>query len=119
MRHSYHREKLGGAVDTLATMAAPIQKRLEYAWLGMHTLMSHPFGTPQLQERWDEIHGFLTADKSDSDKGYVPQTCESLSDEEASAIASKIVDLSMSVDGDIRYSLEDEVRRLGGNPLKL
>ena len=91
MSESYEREKLGAAVDALASSAAPIQKRLEYAWMAMHTLNSHGITDSSRAGEYSEICERLTADKSDEKTGYVPTTCANLSDNEAAEIARAIV----------------------------
>lgn len=48
MSEDYEREKLGLAVDVLAASAAPIQKRLEYAWMAFHTLVAQALAIQSL-----------------------------------------------------------------------
>lgn len=112
MSEDYEREKLGNAVDALAASAAPIQKRLEYAWTAMHTMISHGFTDPEREAEFADINARLTADKSDEHKGYVPTTCARLSDDEAVEIAQAIVDLNTRLHHNRIYALEDEIRDL-------
>ena len=100
MSAGYQREKLATAVGVLATSAEPIQKRLEYAFTAMHTLQSHPFEIAERQDAWDSIYSRMTADKSDGGKGYVPTTLGKLTDDQASAIASDIVELNEMIQVD-------------------
>ena len=112
MSGSYEREKLGAAVYALAASAAPIQKRLEYAWMAMHTLKAHGLIDSERAVEYDEIYKSLTADKSDEQGGYVPTTCAKLSDDEAAQIATAIVDLNARLNSDRIYRLEDQLRDL-------
>jgi hypothetical protein len=112
MAESYEREKLGNAVNALATSAAPIQKRLEYAWLAMHTMINHGFTDPERQAEFAEINERLRPDKSDPHAGDVPTTCARLSEDEATKIAQAIVDLNTRLHHDRIYALEDEIRDL-------
>jgi len=111
MSESYEREKLASAVSALAS-GAPIQKRLEYAWMAMHTLKNHGFTNPERQAEYESIYDRLTADKSDPQRGHVPTTTAQLSDEEAQEIARDIVDLNTSLNRNRIWALEDEIRQL-------
>lgn len=111
MSEDYEREKLANAVHALAS-AAPIQKRLEYAWTAMHTLKNHGFTNADRQAEYESIYERLTADKSDPHAGHVPTTCARLSDEQAEAIARDIVDLNTALNWNRVYALEDEIRDL-------
>lgn len=112
MAEDYEREKLGNAVYALAVSAEPIQKRLEYAFTAMHTMINHGFTDPEREAEFAEIIDRLTADKSDEDEGYVPTTCARLSDEEAGEIARAIVDLNTRLHHNRIYALDDEIRDL-------
>ncbi|UAJ12996.1 hypothetical protein [Polymorphobacter megasporae] len=114
MAEDYEREKLGNAVNALAVSAAPIQKRLEYAWTAMHTLMSHGFTDLEREAEFAVIKDRLTADKSDEHMGYVPTTCAKLSDNEAMEIAQAIVDLKTRLYHNRIHALEDELEDLKG-----
>ena len=65
MSESYEREKLANAVSALVS-SGPIQKRLEYAWMAMHTLHNHGFTDPEREAEYRSIYDRLTADKSDA-----------------------------------------------------
>lgn len=112
MSEDYEREKLGNAVNALAASAAPIQKRLEYAWSAMHTLIGHGLTDPERQAEFDEINQKLTADKSDQNAGYVPTTCSKLSDDDAVEIAQAIVELNASLNMNRIWALEDDIDKL-------
>lgn len=112
MSDDYAREKLGNAVDALAASAAPIQNRLEYAWMAMHTMNVHGFSDPQRQSEFDEINDKLTTDKSDEHAGYVPTTCAKLSDDAAVEIAQAIVNLNARLNMDRIWQLEEELAKL-------
>lgn len=109
MAESYEREKLGNAVDALAASAAPIQKRLYYAWLAMHSLTMHGLSNRERQNEFNAIVERLSADKSDETEGYVPATLAKLSDDEAVELAQAIVDLNGQLNSDRIWSLEDEI----------
>ena len=111
MSESYEREKLAYAVSALAS-SAPIQKRLEHAWMAMHTLKNHGFTNPERQAEYESIYDRLTADKSDSHAGHVPTTTARLSDEEAEEIARDIVSLNAMLNWGRIWALEDEIREL-------
>ena len=112
MAEDYEREKLGNAVDALAASAAPIQKRLYYAWDAMHTMLAHGFTSPKRQAEYEAIYERLTADKSDEHAGYAPKTCAGLTDDEAVEIAQAIVDLNTRLHHNRIYQLEDEIAAL-------
>lgn len=112
MSEDYEREKLGNAVDALAASAAPIQKRLEYAFMAMHTLMMHKLTDPERQAEYDAIIEKLTADKSNEDQGHVATTCARLSDDAAIEIAQAIVDLNARLSMNRVWHLEDEIDKL-------
>jgi hypothetical protein len=110
MDSGYEREKLSLAVKILAVSAEPIQSRLEYAWVAMHTLTLEPLVDPERNKAFLSIHERLTADKSDSTAGHVRTTTARLSDDAASAIARDIVDLYYGICHDRIDRLEDELR---------
>lgn len=112
MAEAYEREKLGNAVSVLASSAAPIQKRLEYAWTAMHTLIGHGLTDPECDAEFKSINARLTADKSDEHKGYVATTCEKLTDDEASEIAKAIVDLNARLSFDRIWALGEKIDKL-------
>lgn len=112
MSEDYEREKLGNAVNALAASAAPIQKRLEYAWEAMHTLIVHRLTDPERQAEFNEINEKLTADKSNEHAGFVSTTCSNLSDDAAAQIAQAIVDLNARLNNSRIWALEDEVEKL-------
>lgn len=112
MSEDYEREKLGAAVDSLAASAAPIQKRLEYAWTAMHTLIAHGLSDPERAAEFAAINERLTADKSDEHAGYVATTCSKLSDDEAVEIAQQIVELNSRLNYNRIWSLEDQLEAL-------
>ena len=110
MSAAYEREKLGNAIRVLSASAEPIQKRLEYAWLAMHTLTMQPLVDPERNKALQSIHERLTADKSDSRAGHVATTTARLSDDDALAIARDIVDLYSGICHARIYKLEDELQ---------
>lgn len=112
MSEDYEREKLGNAVDALAASAAPIQKRLEYAFTAFHTLMAHGFTDSERAAEFKVITDRLTADKSDNEAGHVPTTTARLTDDEAVEIAQLIVDLNARLNMNRIWHLQDELDAL-------
>lgn len=112
MSEDYEREKLGNAVDALAASAAPIQKRLHYAWEAMHTLIGHGLSDPERAAEFAAINERLTADKSDDHAGYVATTCSKLSDDEAVELAQAIADLNARLNLNRIWQLEDQLEAL-------
>ena len=110
MGREYEREKLGAAVHALAASAQPIQKRLEYAWTAMHTLIHHGLSDPERQAAFSSINDRLTADKSNPEAGHMPTTCAGLTDDEASQIATDIVELEAMLSLDRIFELEERLR---------
>ena len=111
MSEDYEREKLGNAVSVLAASAAPIQKRLHYAWEAMHTLIGHGLSDPERAAEFEAINERLMTDKSDDVRGYVETTCSRLSDDEAAEIAHAIVDLNARLNSNRIWRLEDQLER--------
>lgn len=109
MAEDYEREKLANAVSALVS-AAPIQQRLENAFIAMHTLKGHGFTDPERQAEYEEIYELLTADKSPGGDGYVANTTSRLSDDAAEAIARKIVNLNTMLNWHRVWQLQDEIR---------
>ena len=111
MSEDYEREKLANAVHALAS-AAPIQKRLEYAWLAMHTLKNHGFTDANRRDEFESIYERLTVNKSEAEEGWLGATCERLTEDQAEEIARDIVNLNTALNWNRVYALEDEIRDL-------
>lgn len=94
----YASEKLGAAIGMMAQSTAPLQKRLEYAFMTFHPMRpDEDLPTEELKSLYGEIIDMLTADKSDSHAGYVPTTTARMSDEMAASVIEKIVVLDTLV----------------------
>lgn len=97
-RNSYAREKLGVAVDGLASGSGAIQDRLLNAFMSFHTLQPRDFAKAQEGAAFKSIMDRLTAvTDGDPDNGHVKNTLAQMSDEAASRLASDIVELDHSL----------------------
>jgi hypothetical protein len=97
-RLGYAREKLGVAVDALATSAKPIQDRLHLAYMSFHPLQERDFADPEMRASYAEIMRSLTIVKDGPEsEGYVRNTLNVMSDEEAERVAELIVELNAAV----------------------
>jgi hypothetical protein len=93
-RNSYAREKFGVAVDNLATGTGSIQDRILDAWMSFHPLQERDFDNPEDGAAFKSIMERLTAVKDgDPNNGYVKNTLAKMSDDDASRLASDIVEL--------------------------
>ena len=98
MRHSYAREKLGAAVESMATGRGDIKSRLWYAFLIFHTLKEDDF-PEELKEKWNSLHGDLTTEEPSYDSngevtdGRVQNTLKVIDDDKCVEIANKIMEL--------------------------
>jgi hypothetical protein len=110
MAADYERQRLGQAVHVLAVSAAPIQKRLEYAFDGFHTLINHGLHKPERQAQFESIVERMTAREAVGREGSVAATVSRFSDDEASAIAREIADLYPGICHDAIYELEDKLK---------
>jgi len=91
---SYPYEKFSSAVSTLATSARDIRSRLYSAALSLITLQSKDFADhPEIMRGFDELFRELTSVEAIANEGQIQATLATKSDDEAAAIASKIVDL--------------------------
>lgn len=94
----YASEKLGSAIGMMAQSTAPLQKRLEHAFMTFHPIRpDEDLPTEELKSLYADITEALTADKSDSHSGYVPTTTSRMSDEMAASVIEKIVALGTLV----------------------
>ncbi|WP_156635512.1 hypothetical protein [Methylobacterium sp. Leaf123] len=85
--------KFLGAVETLATSALPLQKRLEFAHTGFIAVKRDDFDAyPEIMAAYDDLYEAITKIK-DPDAGYVPATTSRMTDEEAEAAADKLFTL--------------------------
>jgi hypothetical protein len=84
-RDSYIREKLNAAVDTLATSAAPIQRRLQSAGISaLGSLVPTDFSEPEERELFDRIA--ITKQRAPG-PGHIPASTAAMSDEIAEDVA--------------------------------
>lgn len=93
---SYAYEKFSIAVGSMASSAAPIQRRLHSAYMSFHPVQARDFKDEGMRGLYMQIMDGLTKVK-DPDTGYVPATLAQMTDEEAQRIAGLIVDLFFSI----------------------
>jgi len=79
-------------VDCLAGSAGPIQARLQYAGLELAPLLADDFVEPENRESYVKIMDQLT-----DGEGGIPEATAAMTDEEAAAVASMIVQLDWSI----------------------
>lgn len=97
-RHSYAREKLGTAVDILATGSGPLTKRIYDAYLSFHPLRPEDFERKEDANRYRDMMKKLTSvTDGDPENGYVKNTLAVMDIETAESIAEDIVALHHSV----------------------
>ena len=110
MSLSYVSEKLSTAVNALATSAAPIQTRLEYAAMSCHTLANmheRSFPTDELRDRWVAWWASITSKPArDNQEGTIRATLSQMSDQEASDVAEELFNIYAGVE---RHSNRDEI----------
>lgn len=97
MSLDYVHEKLSVAVASMATSTATLQNRLADAYIsGFHTLKPADFPA-DLQSSYEEIRNDLTKVPARGDEGTVVATTRAMSDEDATNLIDRIVDLSYDV----------------------
>lgn len=114
MSLDYASEKFMVAVHSMAVSIDRLQKRLEYAYSSFHTLSVDDFPTKELKDAFAEIMKRLTADKSDSEEGYVPRTLRLMSDADSRDLAERIVSLYHAIESE-RHAVE--LRKVGRSRL--
>ena len=109
MRHHYALEKLGSAVQSMATDPADIKTRLWHAYLIFHTLSEKDFAD-EYKEDWNFINNKLKTEepsydqKGDVTTGRVQNTLSKLSENSCIAIAEKITFLETR----LRHELNEQ-----------
>ena len=94
-RERYAFEKFGVAVDGMATSAQSIQRRLFNAYMSFHPVKESDFQDAEDAELYRRIHDRLTSVKDGPEsRGYVQNTLDQMSDEEAEDLAEDIVRLA-------------------------
>lgn len=99
MRHSYAKEKLGAAVQSMVSDPGDIKTRLWHAFLIFHTLSEKDF-SDEYKDEWTFIHSTLTKEEPSYDKngnlttGRVENTLKVLDERTCQVIAEKIASLS-------------------------
>lgn len=100
MSVSYLSEKLGSAVNAMATSAAPIHKRLEFACIGSHTISDERswegFKDRELAARWFAWWERMTAVEAQGDEGRIMATINAMSDREAEEAAEELFDIFLN-----------------------
>jgi hypothetical protein len=89
----YVREKLAQAVDALATGAGPLRQRLFLAALATSTLQPRDFADDESRTGFGAIREMLTRHEAVADEGRVGATLARMSDDEARALARRILEL--------------------------
>jgi hypothetical protein len=89
----YIREKLCAAMSSLATTAAPLQRRLELAHDQLHRLRPDDFTDLEERELFGRIVMVLTSVEPHGDEGSVAATTRAMSDTDAEQVARWIDDL--------------------------
>jgi hypothetical protein len=94
-RELYALEKFGGAVDSMASSTGSIQERLFNAFMIFHPVQENDFSDPENAELYRSIHDRLTSVKNGPEsRGYVQNTLDQMSDEDAEQVASDIATLA-------------------------
>jgi hypothetical protein len=99
MRHSYAKEKIAAAVESMANSPDDIKSRLWGAFLIFHTLTEKDF-PDELKEYWNVIYDDLTQEEPSYDEngevsnGKVQNTLKVIDDTKCVEIARKITELN-------------------------
>lgn len=99
MRHSYAREKIGAAIESMATNRGDIKIRLWGAYLIFHTLKEDDF-PEDLKEYWNSIYNDLTTEEpsyganGEVTDGRVQNTLKVIDEDKCVEIAKKISELN-------------------------
>ena len=89
----YVREKLGQALDALATGLGTLQERLRNAMLNIVVLEPEDFVDDESRSLFAELSYWITDTEAEADEGTIAATVTPLNDEEARRLAQIIVDL--------------------------
>ena len=93
----YAWEKFQSAIFALAGDGRT-QSRILSASRSFHVLQLKDFANyPELHDQYREITDRLTVVRTDPDKGYVPSTLESMSDDEAGEVATLIIEMAFGI----------------------
>ncbi len=99
MKHGYAREKMGGAVYSLATGTGNLKERLWYAYLSFSNLEEKDF-PDELKIEWNFIHTTLINEppsynaSGEVTNGRVQNTLELLDEDTCATIAKSIYELN-------------------------
>lgn len=99
-RLPYAYEKFMGAAQSLATSSQPLQKRLLYAAMSIHTLNPEDFPEGELRDLWNTISKSLTKEKPVGDEGSFEATTSKMPDARAEEVATLIWEMFSQL-GDI------------------
>jgi hypothetical protein len=94
----YALQKLGEAVYDLATGTGPVQERLCEAFVYLHRIRPEDIPDPKLRRILIGIKDDLTFDTPKSKEGRLVATLLNTSNEDASVIAGRILDLYQRMD---------------------
>jgi hypothetical protein len=89
----YVREKLAQAVDALATGTGQLRERLFSAALATSTLQPRDFVDDESRAAFGAIREMLTRHEASADEGRVGATLARMSDDEARAVAKRMLEL--------------------------
>lgn len=89
----YRREKLGVAADAINSERGSTHERLLRAWLSFHVLEPADFPEADDRELFAKIKYRLTDRQATDDEGDVPATIRQMSEDEANAVASDVLEL--------------------------
>ena len=81
------------AVETLAASPEPIQRRMEWAFLCLHTLVPDDFPEGELRGQFRAVQEAMTRVEGVGGEGSIAASAKAMSDSEASEIAKVIVAL--------------------------
>jgi hypothetical protein len=93
MSIEYAHEKLMQAVDALATGAGRVQERLHNAAIVLVRLQPNDFPEGELRRTFIGVLDDLTFEQATGDEGHIAATLRLTNDEDARAIAGRILHL--------------------------
>jgi len=94
----YANEKFYNAVDSLCG-DGPLKTRIHYAFMSFHPVQASDFADAELRAKYEEIRRRLTVVKDGpEDRGYVLNTLDAMSDDEARQLSHLIVELAFNIE---------------------
>ncbi|WP_425647913.1 hypothetical protein [Agrobacterium leguminum] len=89
---SYVREKLSAGVSCLVGLG-DIRSRVANAFFSMTTIQGKHFSNNALGKQFDDVYSKVTAVPAKGDEGTINATLATMSEEEASDIANKLLEI--------------------------